>query len=339
VTTGLTLGKYAPLHARHQDLIDRARSEVDHLIVVIYQAPSTTTIPLAVRAQWIRDLYPDVEVIEAPDGPEATGMDERTVSLQNAYLTQLLKGRKIDAFFSSEPYGVHVARALDCENRTVDRKRSGFGISATQIRSALAASFSMSDADVALVSRSLHPRVCADVLPRIVLLGGPSTGKTTTAAALAEHLHEPLCLEYGREYWFAHQEDHRLSMADLEAIAHEQVVRDRSAAADASRFVVSDTSPLTTWAYAKYYFGEVSADLTRIMEAYHAQSRFVVVCDTDIPFDDTWDRSGPGSRDELQAINIEALERLGIPLVIARGPTARRVETIVRHVRSWRYQC
>ena len=64
-TIGLTLGKYAPLHRGHQYVIETALAEVERLIVVVYDSPSTTRIPLGVRAGWIRALYPSAEVIEA----------------------------------------------------------------------------------------------------------------------------------------------------------------------------------------------------------------------------------------------------------------------------------
>ncbi len=71
--TGLTLGKFAPLHKGHQLLIERALARTDHLIVMVYDAPETTPVPLPVRASWIRALYPTVEVLEAWDGPTAVG--------------------------------------------------------------------------------------------------------------------------------------------------------------------------------------------------------------------------------------------------------------------------
>ena len=70
---GLTLGKFAPLHKGHQFLIERALAETDHLIVIVYDSPEITTIPLSVRAGWIRKLYPSVEVLEAWDGPTIVG--------------------------------------------------------------------------------------------------------------------------------------------------------------------------------------------------------------------------------------------------------------------------
>ena len=67
--TGLVLGKFAPLHKGHQLLIETALEENDHVIVLIYHAPDATSVPLPVRSQWIRDLYPTVQLIEAWDGP------------------------------------------------------------------------------------------------------------------------------------------------------------------------------------------------------------------------------------------------------------------------------
>src|SRR3712207_3987461 len=70
---GLTLGKYAPLHAGHQLVIETALQEVADLLVIIYDVPDITPVPLPVRAGWIRRLYPQVQVIEAWDGPLEVG--------------------------------------------------------------------------------------------------------------------------------------------------------------------------------------------------------------------------------------------------------------------------
>lgn len=70
---GLTLGKFAPLHRGHQMVIDAARTEMEEVIVMIYDAPEVTDIPLGVRADLIRDLYPEVFVIECWDCPTEVG--------------------------------------------------------------------------------------------------------------------------------------------------------------------------------------------------------------------------------------------------------------------------
>jgi HTH-type transcriptional repressor of NAD biosynthesis genes len=64
--TGLTLGKFAPLHKGHQLLIETALREMDRVIVMVLDA-SDTNLPLPVRANWIRTLYPTVEVLEVGD--------------------------------------------------------------------------------------------------------------------------------------------------------------------------------------------------------------------------------------------------------------------------------
>ncbi|MCA1950094.1 adenylyltransferase/cytidyltransferase family protein [Gracilinema caldarium] len=132
--TGLTVGKFAPLHRGHQHLIETALAETEHLIVVVYQAKSVTPIPLEVRAGWIRTLYPQAEVLEAPDAPEISGNSPEIRKIHEEFLRSFMAGRKIDVFFSSEAYGDWAAKVLHCDHRVVDRERIRVPISATDIR-------------------------------------------------------------------------------------------------------------------------------------------------------------------------------------------------------------
>nr|WP_309248942.1 adenylyltransferase/cytidyltransferase family protein [Paenibacillus sp. MZ04-78.2] len=133
-TAGLTLGKFAPLHRGHQYMIETALTEMDHVIVVIYDCPETTDIPLTVRAGWIRALYPAVEVIAAWDGPTETGYTPEIKKAQEDYILGLLGGRSVTHFYSSEPYGEHMSTALNAVNRQVDPKRETFPVSGTAVR-------------------------------------------------------------------------------------------------------------------------------------------------------------------------------------------------------------
>ena len=87
---GLTLGKYAPLHRGHQMVIETGLSEMDEMIVIIYDAPETTVIPLAVRSGWIRSLYPKVRVIEAWDGPTEIGYTAELMRSHERYVIDTL---------------------------------------------------------------------------------------------------------------------------------------------------------------------------------------------------------------------------------------------------------
>jgi cytidyltransferase-like protein len=110
---GFTLGKYAPLHAGHQLVIETALAEMDEVIVMIYDAPETTAIPLPIRTQWIRDLYPTVAIIEAWGLTSETGYTPEIIAMHDNYiLGQVRDADGITHFYSSERYGEHVSMAL-----------------------------------------------------------------------------------------------------------------------------------------------------------------------------------------------------------------------------------
>ena len=92
VKKGLTLGKYAPLHRGHQLVIETGLSEMDEMVVLIYDAPETTAIPLAVRSSWISSLYPAVRVIEAWDGPIKVGYTTELMRTHERYVIDILGG-------------------------------------------------------------------------------------------------------------------------------------------------------------------------------------------------------------------------------------------------------
>lgn len=131
---GLTIGKFAPLHKGHQMLIELALKETDELVVIVYDAPSHTSIPLYIRASWIKKLYPDVVVIEAWNVPKDVGWTDEIQQKHEDYVLSLLEGVSIDAFYSSEAYGFRMSKALGCKNIVVDLGRHTIAISGTKIR-------------------------------------------------------------------------------------------------------------------------------------------------------------------------------------------------------------
>ncbi|WP_157884343.1 adenylyltransferase/cytidyltransferase family protein [Paraglaciecola hydrolytica] len=131
---GLTLGKFAPLHLGHQFLIDSALQQVDQLVILIYDCDELPHISLQQRANWIKQLYPKTQVLQAFDGPKQTGYSPEIIAQHNHYLQMRLQDYCFDYFFSSEPYGQHVSEALSCIDVRVDEARSSVPISATLIR-------------------------------------------------------------------------------------------------------------------------------------------------------------------------------------------------------------
>ena len=131
---GFTIGKFAPLHKGHQYLIETALKEMDEVYVIVYDT-DLIDIPVEKRANWIKQLYPQVHILLAKNPPKKYGMDEESVKIQTSYLKKILGNVKGTHFFSSEEYGKYVARDLCVENRVVDCKRSFVPISATKVRS------------------------------------------------------------------------------------------------------------------------------------------------------------------------------------------------------------
>ncbi len=312
---GLTLGKFAPLHRGHQLVIERSLAEMDQTLVLIYDCPELDVPPLPVRAQWIRRLYPQVEVLEAWDGPSETGLDPATTARHDTYLKERLVGRRITHFYSSEPYGEHVSRALGAVDRRVDTARSNVPISATAIRS-----------DPFDHRQFLAPLVYRDFLTMVVFLGAPSTGKTTLARAMANSFSTVWMPEFGREYWELHQVDRRLSPEQLLeiAIAHRQ--REEALLMDARRYLFIDTDATTTLQFSYYYHGQAKPELEQL--AVETRDRYDVffLCEADIPYDDTWDRSGDVSRQRMQRQIASDLLSRQIPFHRLTGSLESRVE-------------
>lgn len=317
MTTGLTLGKFAPLHKGHQLLIETALREVDHLVVIIYASNEVTDVPLAIRAGWIRKLYPSVEVIEAVDGPPDMGDTDAIKHLQETYVLRLLNGRRITHFYSSEFYGDHMSKALRAVNRLVDEARTTVPISATAIRT-----------DPFAHRAYMAPLVYRDLVTNVVFLGAPSTGKTTIAEAMSAVYNTSWMPEYGREYWEQNNVNRRLTKEQLVQLAEGHLEREEALLQTANRYLFTDTNAITTYVFSLDYHG--SADDRLGVLAKEAEQRYDLffVCDTDIPYDDTPDRSGDVHRAKFQQAILHDLWQRKLAFVMLQGSLAERIRKV-----------
>ena len=325
-TCGLTLGKFAPLHRGHQFLIETALAEMDEVIVMVYDCPETTEVPLSVRANWIRQIYPKVRVIEAWDGPTDIGDTPAIKQAHETYVLQQLQGQRITHFYSREFYGEHMSLALGAVNRLVNwtpdstwENRTAVPISATQIRASPYAH-----------RQFLHPLVYRDLITHVVFLGAPSTGKTSLAEALAQHYQTRWMPEYGREYWETHQVNRRLSLEQLEEIAIGHIEQEEAHLAQANRYLFTDTNALTTYRFSLYYHGTATTHLAELANRCLARYDLVFLCEADIPYNDTWDRSGEGNRVVFQKQIISDLLVRRIPFFRVRGDLQHRIRYVER---------
>lgn len=314
---GLTLGKFAPLHKGHQWVIETALSEMDEVMAIIYDCPETTAVPLAIRSNWIKKIYPSVRVIEAWDGPMEVGDTPEIKKKHEDYIINRLKIQNISHFYSSEFYGEHISLALGAVNRIVDPDRQTIPISATKIRNA---AFEFRD--------YLHPLVYRDLITNVVFLGAPSTGKTTLVARLAQEYNTVWMPEYGREYWEQYQIDRRLSLEQLVEIATGHLEREEILLERANNYLFTDTNAITTYMFSLYYHGTAAPKLVELADRAASRYDLVFVCDTDIPYDDTWDRSGEANRYVFQKQIISDLIIRKIPFFLVRGDMETRVNYV-----------
>ncbi len=314
--TGLTLGKYAPFHKGHQHVIETALKEVDALFVIIYDFDGIN-ISLEKRAQWIRTLYPQVKVIEARGGPPGTLPRTELERAEEKFILGLLNGQKITHFFCSEYYGEHVSRTLGAKDMRVDEARKIVPVSATQIR------------ENAFKHRShIHPLVYKDLVKKVVFMGAPSTGKTTLTEALAKKYNTVWMPEYGREYWAEHQVARRIPLADFDIIAARHIEREDALITDANKYFFVDTNAITTYMFSLDYHNAAPEKLTTLAAMCKARYDIFFLCASDIPYEDTWDRSGDVKRCAFQHKIIEDLKQRGINFITLTGPLEERIKQV-----------
>ncbi|EDN69191.1 Transcriptional regulator nadR [Beggiatoa sp. PS] len=316
-THGLTLGKFAPLHKGHQLVIETALAEMDEVTVIIYDAPETTRIPLNVRTNWLRKLYPLIKIIEAWDGPTEVGNTPEIKRKHENYIINELNISGITHFYSSEFYGEHISVALSAINRLVNPSRQIIPISGTKIR------------ENPFVCREyIPPLVYKDLITNVVFLGAPSTGKTTITRRMAQEYDTVWMPEYGREYWEKNQVERRLSLEQLVEIAEGHLEREEKLIYQANQYLFTDTNALTTFMFSQYYHQTVASKLIELVNLVSSRYDLVFLCDTDIPYHDTWDRSGDVNRKTFQKQIIEELLARKIPFIVLNGNLETRVTKV-----------
>ena len=312
--SGLVVGTFAPLHRGHQLVIETARAACDRVTVMTWANPDLPAMPTAVRAGWVRALYPDVEVVafDAADCPP----DDAPDAVQQAF-TAARVPRPIDAVFTSEPYGDALAEALGAVHVAVDPGRRQVPVSGTQIR-----------ADLPAHLDRLDPVVRAHFVQRVVFLGAESTGKSTLVDALGAALDEPTVEEVGRTLWVEAGGD--LPLADYVRICREHVALEDAAALRARRWVVVDTNAMTTQQYAFFFFGECPPEVQAYADRCRDRYAWTFVCAPDIPFDQDGTRAHPQVQRYQDGAVRNDLTLRGIPYTVVRGTVAERVAQVRR---------
>jgi NadR type nicotinamide-nucleotide adenylyltransferase len=311
---GLVLGKFYPLHAGHQALIRAASRSCDRVTVQLL-ASSVESIPLDVRAEWLRSEHPEVCVVAAMDDAE---VDFRSPTAWDEHmrLIESLLDEPVDAAFTSDAYGSELARRLGAAWVQVDPGRTATPVSGTAVR-----------ADLPGHWWALSAPVRAWFAKRVIVVGAESTGTTTLARDLADRFRTLWVPEFGREWselrpgglaapWHT---------AEFDLIALEQSRREDEAARRApAPLVIGDTDALATTIWHERYVGGNSASVERLAKA--RQPDLYILTGDDIPFVQDGMRDGGHLRRWMTERFREALGAGTTPWLEVRGPGAERLE-------------
>jgi NadR type nicotinamide-nucleotide adenylyltransferase len=334
---GLVVGKFCPLHRGHMAVIDAALDACEGVLVISYTKPGFAGCGRAVRDAWLAELYPQVErlvidedslpalCLERGIAPLAFPANDAPDAVQRAFCAWLcldVCGVQPDAVFTSEDYGDGFAAALThyfgaragrqapVTHVCVDRARTRIPVSGTAVR-----------ADPHAFQAFLDPRVYAHFVERVCLLGGESSGKTTLAAALAERLGTAWAPEVGRARW--EEQGGRLEFADMRVIAEDQLALEDRLARQARRWLVCDSSALTTVFYSEHDYGEVDPAVRTLAARPYAHT---FVCAPDFPFVQDGTRRDAAFRERQHRWYLEMLDSVHVPFTVLHGPLAARVE-------------
>jgi NadR type nicotinamide-nucleotide adenylyltransferase len=160
---------------------------------------------------------------------------------------------------------------------------------------------------------------------RIAILGAESSGKSTLAAALAEHYRTVWVPEYLREFVDTHQRVPREE--DQYAIALTQLTRENDAAMRASRFLFCDTTPLMTALYSRVYWGRVDAQLAEI-DSVHEYALTLVTAPDGPWMPDGLQRESEAVRQSVHALVLANLTARGIPHTVVAGEPDQRMAQV-----------
>jgi HTH-type transcriptional regulator, transcriptional repressor of NAD biosynthesis genes len=347
--TGLVAGKFAPLHLGHQLVIDTALSQCEHVILVSWSIPEFHGCEPSKRAAWLDELYPQTTRLvvdpewlngwtseHAQPAPALPSNDDPELEHRRfvGWLCTHVLNCVVDAVFTSDDYGPGFATDLEqwfhergfadhtVTPVSVDPLREAVPISGTKIRNAMGSS-----------KQWLSPLVAASFVKRITILGGESSGKSTLAAALAEHYRTDWVPEYGRELWDIRGGS--LSYEDLLLIAKEQVQRETQATRQPkpleTGILICDTSPLTTLLYCLDMFGQAEPELHTLAKRTYD---LVILCSPDFAFVQDGTRRDDTFRTTQHTWYQNELATRSIPHLVVAGPVDHRVTVVAQRLLS-----
>lgn len=313
---GLILGKFLPPHAGHLMLVEAAMREVEQLTILVCSL-SQESIPGATRAAWMTKLCPGARIVHVEDENPSYPHQHPDFWMIWTETIRRHTYSPVDVLFTSEEYGDELARRIGARHRLVDPGRSIVPMSGSAIR------------DDPFRHWQFIPEIVRPwFVRRVVLTGSECTGKTTLAAALADHYDTVVSPEYGRQYV---DQVGSIGKDDVDAIARGQMAAEDVATRNANRVVILDTDLLSTIVYGRHYFGEVPLWIDD--ELRRRRADLYLLAGIDVPWvGDGLQRDRGHMREEMQELFREALRSRGLTWVEIHGPVSERMKMAIEEI-------
>jgi HTH-type transcriptional regulator, transcriptional repressor of NAD biosynthesis genes len=308
--SGMILGKFMPPHSGHQYLVDFARNYVDKLTVLVCSIQSEP-IPGNLRYQWMREMFPDVEVVHVTDeNPQEPQEHSDFWQIWHDSIRRVLPTGP-DCVFASENYGWQLAEILGASYIPVDHSRSLLPISGTKVRQNPLNNW-----------QYIPPSVRPYFVRRICIFGPESTGKSTLTQNLARHYKTVGVSEYARG--LLDFKDGKCDFEDIPRIARGQIASEDALAKQANRVMFCDTDLITTTIWSDVLFGNCPQWIYE--EGNRRQYDLYLLMDIDVPWVDDNQRFLPHIRVEFRDRCIHEIESRGRRYVLINGDWEERFQ-------------
>lgn len=247
--TGITAGKFYPLHTGHQYMLTEAASQVDKLYILVVQDKDEWPYG-SLRKEWVKELFPQATVVLCENLP---GQENDSVAWAD-YARQLLQSvdpnfpGHIDKVFGSEDYTRSWADELLACPVVVDQSRVAVPISGTRLRE-----------DPHGLWRYLTKPAREFYCKRLCIVGGESTGKSTMVRSIADKLDILYTPEVGRWYVEAHG-DSIEDPAIWKTIYSTQLEIEDHLARQSNGMIVCDTDLMTSAVWHARWVGTKDVD-------------------------------------------------------------------------------
>lgn len=286
MTTGLILGKMAPLHKGHEYLINYGLTHCDTLHVVICSL-SSEPIDGDLRYSWILKTFID-EIMEdklilhhlkedwMPQEPSDCVSEDAFFGCWAGVMEGLCK-TKFDYMFASEMYVHRVSQELKCTPVLVDLNREMVPISGTMIRNNPIANWSF-----------MNRYVSTHFSKKILIIGGESTGKSTLTTNLSKYYSKSFdtigVQEYARDFInLVYSGDmEKLTFDDITLFGEAQMSCVKDCVNSGYQLVFSDTDAIISKVFQQMYYGKTSPELDEVIDK--EQWDLVLFLENDVPW-------------------------------------------------------